>query len=108
MGHGEGSVREDRLSPAQRKVLAKQREPWRHAYERLRERHMPDADYETLGMLATLANLAIKLDGPTKTARIVTKENDESWVVEVDAFTDRKKMLIVMNPKTGIPRTVLP
>lgn len=101
-------MREDRLSPAQRKVLAKQREPWRHAYERLRERHMPDADYGILEMLATLANLAVQLDGPTKTARIVKKENDESWIVEVDAFEDRRVMLIVMNPKTGIPRTVLP
>lgn len=69
---------------------------------------MPDADYGVLDVLTSLANLAIKLDGPTSTARIVTKENDESWVVEVDAFTDRKKILIVMNPKTGIPRTVLP
>jgi hypothetical protein len=101
-------VREDRLSPRQRKELAKKREPYRHAYERLRERHMPDADYGVLDVLTSLANLAIKLDGPTSTARIVTKENDESWVVEVDAFTDRKKILIVMNPKTGIPRTVLP
>lgn len=101
-------MREDRLSPAQRKQLAKKREPWRHAYERLRQRHMPDADYPTLELLATLANLAIKMDGQTKTARIVTKETDESWVVEVDAFTDRKKILMVMNPKTGIPRTVLP
>lgn len=100
--------REDRLSPAQRKALAKQREPYRHAYERLRERHMPDADYGILDMLVTIANLAIKLDGPTATARIVTKENDESWIIEVDAFTDRKKILVVMNPKTGIPRTVLP
>lgn len=101
-------MREDRLSPAQRKALAKQREPYRHAYERLRERHMPDADYGILEVLVSLANFAIKLDGPTSTARIVTKETDESWVVEVDAFSDRKKMLIVMNPKTGIPRTVLP
>ena len=101
-------MREDRLSPAQRKALAKQREPYRHAMERLRERHMPDADYGILEVIVSLANLAIKLDGPTSTARIVTKENDESWVVEVDAFTDRKKMLVVMNPKTGIPCTVLP
>ena len=101
-------MREDRLSPAQRKALAKQREPYRHAYERLRERHMPDADYGILNALVSLANLAIQLDGPTSTARIVSKETDESWVVEVDAFTDRKKMLIVMNPKTGIPRTILP
>lgn len=101
-------MREDRLSPAQRKALAKQREPYRHAYERLRERHMPDADYGVLNVLVSLANLAIQMDGRTSTARIVSKETDESWVVEVDAFTDRKKMLIVMNPKTGIPRTVLP
>ena len=101
-------MREDRLSPAQRKALAKAREPWKHAYERLRQRHMPDADYQVLEMLATLANLAIKMDGPTKTSRIIAKETDESWIVEVDAFTDRKKILIVMNPKTGIPRTVLP
>jgi hypothetical protein len=101
-------MREDRLSPAQRKSLAKKREPYRHAYERLRQRHMPDADYGTLEILTSLANFAIKIDGPTKTARIVTKENDESWVVEVDAFEDRKKILVVMNPKTGIPRTILP
>lgn len=101
-------MREDRLSPAQRKALAKQREPYRHAYERLRERHLPDANYGTLEVIVSLANLAIKLDGPTATAHIVTKEHDESWVVAVDAFTDRKKILVVMNPKTGIPRTVLP
>jgi hypothetical protein len=101
-------MREDRLSPAQRKALAKQREPYRHALERLIQRHIPDADYGTLEILTALASFAIKIDGPTKTARIVTKENDESWVVEVDAFEDRKKILIVMNPKTGIPRTILP
>lgn len=99
---------EDRLSPAQRKALATRREPWRHAYERLRERHMPDADYGTLEILVALAELAIKRDGPTLTARIVKKENDESWIVEVDAFEDRKRILVVMNPKTGIPRTILP
>lgn len=102
------ALREDRLSPAQRKALAKQREPYRHAYERLRQRHMPDADYGVLEILVALAEFAIKIDGPTKTARIVTKEHDESWIVEVDAFEDRKKILIVMNPKTGVPRTVLP
>lgn len=101
-------MNEERLSPAQRKVLEQKREPYRHAYERLRERHMPDADYEILGVLTSLANLAIKLDGPTATSRIVTKEHDESWIVEVDAFEDRQKILIVMNPKTGIPRTILP
>ena len=101
-------MREDRLSPAQRKALAKQREPYRHAMERLRERHMPDADYGTLEVIVMLAKLAIAMDGPTATARIRTKENDESWVIEVDAFTDRKTMLVVMNPKTGIPRTILP
>jgi len=101
-------MNEERLSPAQRKVLEQSREPYRHAYERLRERHMPDADYEILEVLTTLANLAIKWDGPTATSRIVTKENDESWIVEVDAFEDRQKILIVMNPKTGIPRTILP
>jgi len=101
-------MREDRLSPAQRKARAKQREPWRHAYERLRERHMPDADYGILEMLATLAMDAIQMGGKNLTSQVIARENDESWIVEVDAFTDRKKILIVMNPKTGIPRTVLP
>jgi hypothetical protein len=101
-------VREDRLSPSQRKALAAQREPYRHAYERLRERHLPDADYGTLEVLTMLANAAIQLGGKSLTAKVVKKETPESWIVEVDAFTDRKKILVVMNPVTGIPRTVLP
>lgn len=101
-------MREDRLSPAQRKVLAKQREPWRHAYERLRERHIPDADYGTLEILAMLAMGCIKLGGKSLTCEVIKEETPESVIVQVDAFMDRHKILIVMNPKTGIPRTVLP
>lgn len=101
-------MREDRLSPRQRKELAKKREPWRHAYERLRERHIPEADYTTLEVLATLAMGAIDMGGKTLTSRVVTVENDESVVVSVDAFEGGKPILVVMNPKTRIPRTILP
>jgi len=101
-------MREDRLSPRLRKQLAKENAPWQHALDRLRERHMADADLPTLKLLAVCAHLACKLNGKTATSRVVARENDESWVVEVDAFEDRKKILMVMNPKTGIPRTVLP
>jgi len=69
---------------------------------------MPDADYSILEMLATLAMGAIQMGGQSLTSQVIARENDESWIVEVDAFEDRKKILIVMNPKTGIPRTVLP
>ncbi len=100
--------REDQLSPAQRKKLEAQREPWRHAYERLRERHMPDATYEILEVLAMLAMGCITLGGKSLTCRVVKVENDESVIVQVDAFMDRHKILVVINPKTGIPRTVLP
>jgi hypothetical protein len=101
-------MREDRLSPAQRKVLTAQREPWRHAYERLRERHIPEADYETLKILATLAMGAITMGGRNLTSRVIKEETPESVIVEVRAFTDLKPILVVMNPRTGIPRTILP
>lgn len=100
--------REDRLSPRLRKQRAKENAPWQHALDRLRERHMPDADLPTLKLLATCAHLACQLGGQSRTSRVITRENDESWVVEVDAFEDRKKILMVMNPKTGIPSTILP
>jgi hypothetical protein len=101
-------MREDRLSPQQRKELARQREPWRHAYERLRERHMSDATYGILEVLSELAMGAIKMGGQNLTSKVIKVENDESVIVEVKAFTDMKPILVVMNPKTGIPRTVLP
>jgi hypothetical protein len=99
---------EDRLSRAQKKALDAKRAPWKHALERLQERHMPGADYVTLEVLATLAMGAIDMGGRNLTSRVVTVENAESVVVEVDAFDDRRKILMVMNPLTRVPRTVLP
>jgi hypothetical protein len=99
---------DSRLSPQQRRIRQAVEAPWQHALDRLRERHMADATLETLRVLATCANLACQLGGRSQTSRVVARENNESWIVEVDAFEDRRKILVVMNPQTGIPRTVLP
>jgi hypothetical protein len=98
----------DYLSARQRRAKEAQWKGWEHALERLRERHMPDATYEVLETLTILAMLAVDLGGATRTSKVVSVENASSVVVEVDAFEDRKKILMVVNPLTRLPRTVLP
>lgn len=99
-----------RLSPSQHRAIEKRREPIRHAMDRLQERHFPnlddDAAEELVVMMGKLCELAATTGG--KTGKVVNIESDTSVIIDLDIFTDRKKIRVCYNPVDRVIRTVFP
>jgi hypothetical protein len=99
------------LSPAQVKALAREREPIRHAMDRLIERHFPDLDddgaADMIKLMQSLCTLR-QLTGDRNTAKMVMVENDHSHIIDLDLFEDRELIRVCYDPIECRIRTVFP
>lgn len=79
--------------------------------DRLKERHFPDLDdnaaEELVLVMTDLCRLCHTV-GNTKTASLVNVEAENSVIMDLDMFEDRKKIRVCFDPTTKQLRTVFP
>jgi hypothetical protein len=99
------------LSPAQVKALSCEREPIRHAMDRLVERHFPQiSDDEAAEMIKVMTSLCTLRDktGDRNTAKLVNVESATSHIVDLDMFEDRGLIRVCYDPVDCRIKTVFP
>jgi hypothetical protein len=99
------------LSPAQVKALSCEREPIRHAMDRLVERHFPQiSDDEAAEMIKVMTSLCTLRDktGDRNTAKLVNVETDTSVIIDLDLFEERDLIRVCYDPVANVLKTVFP
>ena len=101
----------DRLSPFQKRAIEKRRRPYRHAMDRLKERHFPDISDDfaetCIEMMTKLCAFRAEFNGG-RTTKLVNVEAADSWIIDVDMFEDRHIIRVCYDPINKRIRTVLP
>jgi hypothetical protein len=99
------------LSPAQIKALSREREPIRHAMDRLIERHFPEySEEEAEEMIKVMTTICALRDktGDRNTAKLVNIESPTSHIVDLDLFEDRELIRVCYDPVDARIKTVFP
>ena len=99
------------LSLRQQKELERRRAPIKHAMERLQERHFPELDddgAEHFILAMTLLCEGRNRLGDTNSAKLVNIESENSHIVDLDMFEDRKLIRVRYDPVANRIKTVFP
>jgi hypothetical protein len=100
------------LSASQTKEVENRRAPYRHAMDRLKERHFPQIDDDEaedfINMMTSLCMLRIKVGRDTNTAKLVNVETDTSVIIDLDLFEERDLIRVCYDPVANVLKTVFP